>query len=158
MISTPVCESRFPVGSSARMMEGLIHQRARNRDTLALAAGEFVWLVVHAIGEFDQLEATFWRVRCAPWKERRCKSSGSSTLCSAVARGKQIECLEDEADFLVPDAGELVIVHLADEFPVQASTDLSSAYRDSRSNSSSVDLPEPDGPMMATYSFRRIAK
>ena len=80
--------------------------------------------------------------------------SGNSTLCSAVARGKQVESLKDEADFFIADAGELIIVHLADKPPIQASTGLSSAYRDSRSNSSSVDLPDPDGPMIATYSLR----
>ena len=45
MISSPVCESRLPVGSSARMMDGLVDQGARDGDALALAAGELVGLV-----------------------------------------------------------------------------------------------------------------
>ena len=46
-------------------------------------------------------------------------TSGSSTLCSAVARGKQVERLEDEADFLVAHAGERVVGHLRDFLAVQ---------------------------------------
>src|SRR5450755_2261723 len=70
MISSPVLESRFPVGSSARMMEGRL-TRAR-----ALSAGEFVGLVHHAGAEVDGLEDFFgagdaldgWRAVVDEWQ------------------------------------------------------------------------------------------
>ena len=53
MISSPVLESRLPVGSSARMMDGRIDQGAGDGHALALAAGHFVGLVVDAVGQAD---------------------------------------------------------------------------------------------------------
>jgi hypothetical protein len=44
------------VGSSARMMEGVVDQGAGDGDALALAAGELVGLVHHAGAEVDGLE------------------------------------------------------------------------------------------------------
>ena len=49
-------ESRFPVGSSARMMAGLVDDGACERDALLLAAGEFERLVVHLVFEFEQAQ------------------------------------------------------------------------------------------------------
>ena len=55
-MSWAVLLSRLPVGSSARMTEGLPHQRPRNRHTLALAAGEVGGAMVRALGQADLFE------------------------------------------------------------------------------------------------------
>ena len=46
--------SRSPVGSSHTSRVGIGHQRARDRDALSLAAGQFVGLVLGAVGDADQ--------------------------------------------------------------------------------------------------------
>ena len=45
--------SRLPVGSSARISDGLVDDRARDRGALALAAGELGRPVLRALGEAD---------------------------------------------------------------------------------------------------------
>ena len=56
IISSPVCESRLPVGSSAKQNGRVVHQRARNRHALALAAGKLIGLVHHAFGQIHLLQ------------------------------------------------------------------------------------------------------
>ena len=53
MISTPVFESRLPVGSSASRIDGVVDQGAGDGHALALAARQLVRLVVHAVAELD---------------------------------------------------------------------------------------------------------
>ena len=118
MISSPVFESRFPVGSSASRIDGL----------------------------FTSARAIATRWRCPPESSfGRCDArSVSSTLSSAalarsdpilrrhagvdqrqldvVERGRarqQVEGLEDEPDLLVPDAGQVVVVHRRDFLAVE---------------------------------------
>ena len=146
MISSPVCESRLPVGSSASRIDGARHQRAGDRHALALAARQLVGLVVHAVG------------RGRPARAPRCARSRRSSLGDAgvdqrqlhvvqrVGARQQVEGLEDEADLAVADA--------------RPARRRSSARRPCRAARScrwvgvsrqpirfiSVDLPEPDGP------------
>ena len=56
MISSLVRVSRAPVGSSARMIGGLVDQRAGDGHALLLAAGELGGLVVRAVGQPDRFE------------------------------------------------------------------------------------------------------
>ena len=56
MISLPVAVSSAPVGSSASRIDGLIHQRARHRHALPLAAGKLAGLV-HSCAGPDPLRA-----------------------------------------------------------------------------------------------------
>jgi len=51
IISSPVCESRLPVGSSARNQVGLVDQRARDGDALLFAARQLVGFVLDAFLE-----------------------------------------------------------------------------------------------------------
>jgi len=51
MICSPVAESRFAVGSSARTMEGLVTRARPNGDPLALAAGQLVGLVIAPVAQ-----------------------------------------------------------------------------------------------------------
>ena len=72
-----------------------------------------------------------------------------------VERGRprqQVEGLEDEADLAVAHRGQLVVVHLRDDLAAQHVGAPARACRGSRSRFMSVDLPEPEGPMIATYS------
>ena len=54
--SSPCSESRLPVGSSARMRFGLMHQRARHGDALLLAARELRPEVVAAVRDVHAFE------------------------------------------------------------------------------------------------------
>jgi hypothetical protein len=68
---------------------------------------------------------------------------------------QQVERLEDEADVLVADARQLVVVEAGDG---RAISQYSPAVGVSRQpiRFMNVDLPEPDGPMIATYSLRSM--
>src|SRR3974390_35629 len=93
---------------------GVIHQSAGDSDALALAAGEFVGLVMHPGRQVDALQSklglfdTLFR--------------GSAVVdqrqLNVVQRGsarQKIEGLKNETDFLVADVGELVVVQFADQ-------------------------------------------
>ncbi len=71
----------------------------------------------------------------------------------------QVEELEHEAQVLGPEAGELVLGELREPAPGHAHLALRSADRGRRAGSSSVDLPEPEGPISATkrpFSMARL--
>ena len=93
---------------------GLVDQSAGDGHALALSAGEFVGLVVHAVGQADRsqcglgaLGALFgWNAAVDQRQLHVVQRSGT---------GQQIEGLEDEADFLVADAGQFVVVQFADQ-------------------------------------------
>ena len=145
MISLPVCESRLPVGSSARMMEGLIDQRAGDGDALALAAGKLVGLVRHAVfqahgfqGVLGALDAFVGRHAGVDQRQLDVVQGGGA--------GQQVEGLEDEADFFVADAGQFVVVHFADQLAVQPVLALAWACRGSRSGSSAWTCRSRTGP------------
>ena len=92
---------------------GPVDQRARDGHALALAAGQFVGPVMHAVGQphFGQ------RVeRRSPPLFRGHAGIDQRQLDVAQGGGprQQVEGLEDEADLPVADLGELVVVHLAD--------------------------------------------
>ena len=106
MISMPVLESRLPVGSSARMMEGLIDQGAGDGDALALAAGELVGLVIHAAFE-AHVGQRFLGALDACGGRRAVVDQGQLDVVQRGGAGQQVEGLEDEADFLVADARQL---------------------------------------------------
>src|SRR4051812_5337457 len=89
----------------------VVHKCARDRDTLPLAARELVRFVVQPITETDITECLFSTVRTSfgidagvdQWQLDVFQTGGA---------GEQIERLEDEADFMIPDCGELVVIHL----------------------------------------------
>ena len=66
MISSLVVLSRLPVGSSARRIDGLVDQRARDGDALPLAARQLVGAVVHAVAQAHPLERRAGARRAAP--------------------------------------------------------------------------------------------
>ena len=64
-IAAPVALSRFPVGSSASTIAGAADQRARDRDALALTAGELVGRTRWRCDEPDPRRALGLRARDA---------------------------------------------------------------------------------------------
>ena len=119
------------MGSSARMMEGLVDEGAGDGDALALAAGELVGLVHHAGAEVDGLEDGFG-AGDALGGGGAVVDEGQLDVVQRGGAGEQVEGLEDEADLLVADAGELVVVELGDVVAVEPVSCPGRASRGSR--------------------------
>src|SRR5688500_49887 len=133
---------------------GPVHQRARDGDALALAARELVGTVAHPVPEAHALERVHGALAALPRREAGVDERQLDVVQRRGA-GQQVERLEDEADFLVPHPGKSVVGepgHLLVVEPVLARIGVSRAP----STFILVAVPEPDGPMIATYSFRRI--
>jgi hypothetical protein len=83
-------------------------------------------------------------------------TSGSSTLCSAVARGSRLNVWNTKPiSRLRTRASASSFMSDTSEPLSQYSPEVGVSRQPTRFIS--VDLPEPDGPMIATYSFRAIA-
>ena len=140
------------VGEQNRRID---RQRARDGDALALAAGEFVRADAAAGVRAARASAARSRARrtFARGQPRRC--SGSPTFSRHDERRQQIEELEDEPDLVPPDARQPIVGQAAERFAVDAHF---AGGRRSRPpiRLSSVDLPEPEGPMIDTISPRGI--
>ena len=115
MISTLVRLSRLPVGSSASSRAGLVDQRAGDGHALLLAAGE----LVRDGGPRGRARPTVSErlqgplaLLVAPADGARVEHRQLDVLQRRGAR-QQVEPLEDEADLLVADVGQLVAVRAA---------------------------------------------
>ena len=111
-------ESRLPVGSSARMMEGLL-TRARAMAT------RWRWPPESSLGLWFMRDSRPTSVE-GFLGARDARGGGGAVVdqrqLDVVQRGgagQQIEGLEDEADLLVADARQLVVVQLADQLAVE---------------------------------------
>ncbi len=93
---------------------GGIDERSRDRNTLALAAGEFVRLVTHAARKIDALER-FLGLLNALFRRRSVINQRQFDVVQRGGARQKIECLEHESNFLVADVGKLVVVEFADE-------------------------------------------
>ena len=94
-------------------------ERARDRDALLLAAGELARLVVEAVAEPDALErGGGQRARVALPAAAVVEQRQLDVLQRARAR-QQVEALEDEAELLVADVGELVLAQPVDAHAVE---------------------------------------
>ena len=140
MISVLVCGVEVPGGLVRQDDGGIVHQGAGDGDALALTAGQLVGLVVHALPEFDRLQRLHGAL-LALGGGRSVVDQGQLDVVQGGGPGEQVEGLEDEADLLVPDVGQLVIVHVRYQAAVQVVRCPWSAYRDSRSGSSSWTCP-----------------
>jgi len=75
----------------------------------------------------------------------------------AGERGEEVEELEDEADFVAAEAGEVVIGEVGDglavdtDFPGGGTVEAADEVEE-------VDFPEPEGPTMETISPRAICR
>ena len=59
------------MGSSPSTQAGLVHQRARDRGALALAAGQLAGLVLEAMAQADRSSSSF--ARCAASGDAACR-------------------------------------------------------------------------------------
>ena len=141
--------SRLPVGSSASRICGPRREGARQRDALLLAAGELGGVVVAALAEADALEqGARARRAAAPAGELERQQD-------VLERGQvrqQLERLEDEADLPPPQPRQGVLGEVLDRRAVDAGPRRSVGRSRPATSPSSVDLPLPEGPRMATNS------
>ena len=153
MTSTLVLVSRLPVGSSASMSFGSL--------TIARAmATRCCWPPESCEGrwsrrppEADALERDARPLAPLAPREPRVDERQLDVLEGARA-GEQVEALEDEADGPVAHLRELAAAEARDLVAVERrSLPLVGRSRQPRMFMS-VDLPEPDAPMMATNSPR----
>jgi hypothetical protein len=71
-------ESSEPVGSSARITGRIVGERARDRDALALAAGQLVRPLVHVLGKPERGQQARSRARAShPAIARRARASAA---------------------------------------------------------------------------------
>ena len=87
----------------------IIDEGAGNSDTLALSAGKFVGLMVHALAQIHGLQRGFGAGN-AFIGGRAAIDQRKFDVVQCGGTGEQIERLEDKADFFVADAGQFVIV------------------------------------------------
>jgi hypothetical protein len=95
-----------------------VDQRARNGDALTLTAGELVRLVVHARFEADVGERLLGAFNALGGWSAVIDERQLDIVERACAR-QQVEGLEDESDFLVPDSREFIVIQFADELTVE---------------------------------------
>ena len=131
----------------------VVHERARDRDALALTARELVRDVVAALAEPDELERLHARAAGFLGRDARDQQRQLDVLDGGEHRQQVVE-LEDEAH-----APRAVVRALAIRHRRAATRPRSGRRRASTSSRpdrqlSSVVLPQPDGPMIATISPR----
>ncbi len=110
---------------------GAVDEGAGDGDALALAAGELVGLVHHAGAEVDGLEDGLG-AGGALGGGGAVVDEGQLDVVERGGAGEEIEGLEDEADLLVANAGEFVVVELGDVVAVEPVAALRRASRGSR--------------------------
>jgi hypothetical protein len=152
MSSSLVWESRLPVGSSARRTAGSF-TRARAIATRCCWPPESslgLWLPrsarptsVQEVG-WASLESS--RALDARVEERK------RDVLQCVGAREQVESLEHEAELARPDRRQRVVVERSRRRCRRACSCPASAGRGTRCRFINVDFPEPDGPMIATYS------
>src|SRR6185295_2520910 len=90
---------------------GAVDEGASDGDALALAAGELIGLVMHAVAEADALQgADGALLGAAPVLLR--VDEGKGDVLDRGGAVEEFEGLEDEADLLVADLGEVSGIHL----------------------------------------------
>ena len=155
MISTEVLGSSEEVGSSASMQVGLLHQRAGDADALALAAGELVGALVGERAEPDrveQLERAVDVLGVEPAQPRPPYRDIAEAAASARSRspsGAPPGCIPGTPCRCGGASGAArVRCSLAMSWPRnRISPEVGSTSR--LMQRISVDLPVPDGPMIA---------
>src|SRR6267378_1615706 len=96
----------------------VVHQRPRDGHALALAAGQLVRLVLHPVPQPHPLE----RPRRPDAARGATEPRVNQRQLHVVQRGrtgKQVERLEDEADLLVADPGQLIVGQIGDLLSVE---------------------------------------
>ena len=131
---------------------GCLGQCSRDRDTLLLAARQLRGEVVRPLGESD-LGEKLCRVEVGAVTVTLGELEGEADVLLGGQRGDQVEELEDEADVLAAEERELSAVKVEMSCSPKVIDPLVGASIPP-SRFSSVVLPEPDGPRIATNSPR----
>ena len=146
------------MGSSASRIDGPHDERAGDGHALALAARELVGLVRHAVGRGPTISSAPPRLASrSSLGDARVDERQLDVVEGGGAR-QQVEGLEDEADLAVADGGQLVVVHLRDDLARAGRSCPRLGVSRQPMRFMRVDLPEPDGPITATYSLGAIVK
>ena len=134
----------------------IVDQRARDGDALLLSAGKLAGMMLVAAGQADRVQRLHGALVRARAGDIGVEQRQFDVLQRAGAR-QQVELLKHESDLLVADLGQFVAVELADTLmPSSRYVPEVGLSRQPRMFIS-VDLPDPDGPMMATNSPRSIS-
>src|SRR5579875_600560 len=91
----------------------VIDERAGDGDALALAAGEFVWLVQHTLFEVHCAQSAASPLQPLLGRDPGVDQGKLDVVEGGRAR-QEIERLKYEADLFVANARQLVIIHVAD--------------------------------------------
>ena len=125
-------------------------QGAGDGDALLLAAGELRRAVAGAVGEPDACRAAA-AIR-APLRRAAREAQRQRDVLGGRERRQQVEGLEDEADAVAAQPGELGVVEARRASTPSMATLPEVGVSRPAMMCMSVDLPEPDGPMTATKS------
>ena len=140
-------ESSAAVGSSARMMRGVVCERAGDGDPLRLAAGE---LCGHGLAPVRHLQIVEKLERASLRGSGRIaqKRSHDRDVLPGVEKRQQIMGLEDEADLLEPQPAQVLALPFAvlDFFPIEPHAFRPIGSRMQPTRLRSVLLPDPLGP------------
>ena len=134
----------------------IVDERAGNGDALLLAARELARVVVEAVAEIDLLEAPAGH-RLGVRGLRTGVEQRQHHLLQGRGARQQVELLEDEADACGSEIGELVASRARRRCGRRARACRSVGTSSAPIRFIMVDLPEPDGPMMATNSPARMS-
>src|ERR1044072_7325265 len=96
----------------------MVNERPRDGHTLALTTGKFVWFVRHPLGEIDCLQRLLRHLVALRRADAAVDQRQFDVVQSCRAR-EQVERLKDEADFLIANAREFIVVHIGDVLAVQ---------------------------------------
>ena len=153
MISSWLLLSRLPVGSSARSRRGVVGQRARDGDALALADGELRGAVRAAVGQAHLLDQSLRRAGALGAAARGPRTSGSG--CSRAPSAWASDRTTGRRSR--PAGAEGVDIELGEGGLPRKKTSPSVGRSSPPRMCKSVLLPQPLGPVIATDSASLIS-
>ena len=148
--ASPFFESRFPVGSSASRIDGLAAQRAGHGDALLLTAGK---LGGQCFARWAMPTRSSAFIDALPSVPATHAAIGQRQL-DVLKHGEvanEIEALENEPDLSLRIARALAKARFGHRLIVER-VGASRGRIEQPEIDSNVDLPQPDGPAMDTYS------
>ena len=113
MTASPFFESRLPVGSSAKRIDGLPPTCPGHRHALLLAARQLRWVMIHPMRHADFFQSLL-RVLFSLRPAQPAIGQGEFNVFINGEVADEIKALEDEADVAVANArplGEIEVRH-----------------------------------------------
>ena len=151
--SWPEARSRLPVGSSARMMAGCMMVARAMATRWRWPAGELIRAVPGPVASPRRGQGLGHPAPCARLPvSTPARVRGSSTFSAARQPGNQMKKLEDETDLVPPHISLLAVAQLEWCRCLPGGRRRGPGGRADPMMLSRVDLPDPEGPMMDTYS------